>query len=242
MLRSESLSTAKRQALLFQPALQGLDIRFRRMSPSGALSTGTAATAAAAIGLCVAAGPQWDGAVENQYLRDASLLLGQIIDKSLVWTELKPGRPSSTIVVPLQEHAFRVSAVMGLSKSQIAKILGVSRTTLYDWIKGKMEPHGRNAERLTILGNLAAQIRETTERSLYHGFVEKPLPGEADTILSILERDEWDEARLVELFKRASQLTEERSRRVRVGTSNLVTPAGEQDTTLDDNLARLGLG
>jgi transposase-like protein len=125
-----------------------------------------------------------------------------IIDQAPRIIEEKNTTDSTTI--PYSVYASLVSFALGLGKSDIVRILGVSRPTLYSWIKAISEPKENNhPESLRTLGELVREICSETERPLYHRFVEEPLPDETDSILSLLRAEQWALGRLRELLAKA---------------------------------------
>ena len=58
------------------------------------------------------------------------------------------------ITVPQKLESIREA--FGVSTSALAEILGVSRPTIYQWIKGQSEPSGANKARLDRIALLAA--------------------------------------------------------------------------------------
>jgi len=197
--------------------------------------------AAAAISLYLGPGLHVVRDAVGRYEPDRPIL-GQIIDQSARWTSASRASSVASQSIPLREHASLASTVLGLGKSQIARILGVSRMTLYDWIKGEIEPQGRNAVRLASLGRLTTEISRDTERPLYHRFVETPLEGEPSSILELLLQDEWDEQQLLALLQRARDLTAERDRRIGASARAPQPPRTQQEAILTDNLTALGAG
>ena len=144
--------------------------------------------------------------------------------------------------IPFSEHASLVSTALGLGKSDVARILGISRPTLYSWIKGTSEPRENDhPERLRLLGELTRKICKETSRPLYHRYVEAPLPNQTDSIFSLLQAEQWDSSKISNLLAQARRLTLERDQRlghdIPVNVSN-----AKQDNNLIDNSIALNLG
>lgn len=143
---------------------------------------------------------------------------------------------------PFREHAALASHALGLGKSQVARILGVSRVTLYDWLKGKREPkEGDNPERLRVLGTLAAEVCTTDQRPIYHRFVEHSLPGQSASILDLLMQPEWDLPRIRTLLHEARRLTIERDQRIAANSPPAKMSDSDRQGIYIDNLIAFGL-
>lgn len=141
-------------------------------------------------------------------------------------------------VIPYSEHASLVSTALGLGKSDIARILGVSRPTLYSWIKGSSEPKENNhPERLRTLGELTLVCCTETKRPLYHRFVEESLPGETDSILNLLLAEQWDLDRLQQLLMDARRLTAERDQRLGHAIPIKTSRSRQESNLLDNSIA-----
>lgn len=240
MFLSDSLSLAQQQARLFQPTA---GTRFGPCWMVTMTSTTMIGSMAAPTVICLHVGANTPLVGDDI----AKVHTWQAIPWSLVgpstrWTSTGDRHSLSPMSIPAREHAARVSTVLGLGKRQVARFLGVSRMTLYDWIKGEIEPQGRNAERLAAVGHLVTEICRDTERPLYHRFVEAPLEGETESILDLLQGEQWDEPRLRVLLKRARDLTSERDQRLGIGKHDAESGRPDQGTILTDNLISLGLG
>jgi len=148
--------------------------------------------------------------------------------------------PQAREPLTLREHALAVCTVLGLSKSEVARILGVSRPALYAWINGESEPQGANAERLRGLGRLAAGVCRDTHRPLFHGYVSEALPGEPSSLLDLLLAGAWDEPRLGRLFAEARRLTTARDARIARSKPSSMPSEAVQEDILSDNLKALG--
>jgi len=144
--------------------------------------------------------------------------------------------------IPFSEHASLVSTALGLGKSDIARILGISRPTLYSWIKGTSEPRENDhPERLRLLGELTRDICQVTTRPLYHRYIEAPLPNQINSIFTLLQAEQWDLPQIRSLLTEARRLTLERDQRLGHDIPVNVSKA-KQETNLLDNSIALNLG
>jgi transcriptional regulator with XRE-family HTH domain len=129
-----------------------------------------------------------------------------------------------------------ITSFIGLGKSQVATIFGVSRQTLYDWLKGKIEPTGPNADRVGILSRAMASSCHGLRRPLYHVFVtEAPARGEA-SIIELLEQENWDERELTQAFEHARRLNDERAQQFGLGGPPASRPQGDNNQ-LDNSIS-----
>jgi hypothetical protein len=146
--------------------------------------------------------------------------------------------PNSSAVIPFSEHASLVSSALGLGKSDIARILGISRPTLYSWIKGTSEPReSDHPERLRMLGELTSEICGETKRPLYHRFVEEPLSNQTTSILNLLLAEHWDLPQLRQLLAEARRLTSARDQRLGHVTPSSISPSKQESNLLDNSIA-----
>lgn len=148
-----------------------------------------------------------------------------IEDARIRW--LYESQPSGTLVIRSEDEAEAssprpltpaeqiglVNRHLGLGKSQIARIFGVSRQTIYDWLKG-IEPTGTNAEKLAILARAMQGACGGAQRPLYHRYVTESTATGESSIVELLEEDPWNEEDLAVAFARARRLTTERDQRL----------------------------
>lgn len=148
-----------------------------------------------------------------------------------------------TATIPFAEQALLVCTSLGLGKSDLSRVFGVSRPALYAWIHGDSEPQGRNADRLRTLSALAREICRDTKRPLYKRFVDSPLPGESISIKDLLLRKEWSLEELRHLLSQARQLTSERDARIARAKwpRDAETELGQPGASLSSNLTASGL-
>ena len=72
------------------------------------------------------------------------------------------------------ERIQELQAALSLNKSQIARVLRVTRPTLYDWPQGR-EPNAANAERLRTLLRMLARARVSGANPLNARLVRRPV-------------------------------------------------------------------
>ena len=116
--------------------------------------------------------------------------------------------PELSMVELMQE----LQAALSLNKSQLARVLRVSRPALYDWLRGR-EPNAASAERPHILLRCLAQARVTAARPLNARFVRQPADVAGPALLDILGEEQIDEDRVVAAIQQARALGNAAARR-----------------------------
>ena len=105
-----------------------------------------------------------------------------------------------------------LQAALSLNKSQLARVLRVSRAAPNDWLRGR-EPNAANAERAHILLRCLAQARVTAARPLNARFVRQPADVAGPALLDILGEEQIDEDRVVAAIKQARALGDAAARK-----------------------------
>lgn len=148
-----------------------------------------------------------------------------------------PRTSAPTPSLSFQELAQVAATRWSLSKTDLAKVLRVSRPTLYSWLSGGEPDNPRAQEGLRLLGTIPDEISPRAVRPLYRRFVYEPMPGESLSIIQLLETETWEAPLLRRLFRKASELTSERDHRL--GSHPPLAPE-VQEANLLDNLLSLG--
>ena len=103
------------------------------------------------------------------------------------------------------DQARELLAGLSLNKSQLAEVLRISRPTLYEWLEGK-EPNAANAERLSTLLRLLADVGVTSAHPLHARFVRQALVERGPVLLEVLCADVLDERTVRALARDAKEL------------------------------------
>jgi transcriptional regulator with XRE-family HTH domain len=136
----------------------------------------------------------------------------------------------------------RILNTLGLSKTQLAEILDLTRQAIYGWLKGS-EPSTTHFERVSRLARLVEEASHDSNRPLYPGFVFSPtLEGRA-SLFALLQQAPWDLVALRSALIDARRLTSERDQRAALEQRQLESlrriREDEQLQNLDDNLLAL---
>ena len=142
------------------------------------------------------------------------------------------------VEMPLTAHqrVLQIVAFFGLSKSQLARVLGVSRPTLYAWIEESATPQADNLERITFLYSILKASGWNQDRPLFHEYVTEKLSGEPRSLLELLSDPVTDVDSAAILAEKVWRLTLERDRRLKETTTN----TNLREDALLDNLTALG--
>jgi len=137
------------------------------------------------------------------------------------------------------EQVRLILSFYGFSKTELAQIIGISRPALYAWIDGTSEPERENHDKLSALAQLAHDMRADPSFTLFHGYINRPIPGYDKSLLEYLSGTLDDMDFLSALVKNISRMTVERKERL----DTMPKARYSVDTsTLDDNLSSLSDG
>lgn len=98
-------------------------------------------------------------------------------------------RTSSENFVSVEKKINAILSFYNLGKSHLSKIMGVSRPALYAWIGGDSNPDQKNLDKINQLYTIAKNIDGSLGRSIYHGFIDRPIFGYEESLLDALSKN-----------------------------------------------------
>ncbi len=115
-------------------------------------------------------------------------------------------------------------AALSLNKMQLARILRVTRPTLYEWLEGN-QPNRTNVKRLNALFGVLERASVSSSTPLNARFVRHPVELGAPSLIDLLGEEQMNENRLVKVMQQAQRLAD---------------MASERRESREDRLRRLG--
>ncbi|MCY3809573.1 MAG: hypothetical protein OXG58_09170 [Gemmatimonadetes bacterium] len=123
--------------------------------------------------------------------------------------------------LPIADQVRELRTALSVNKSELARVLRVSRPTLYDWLDGG-EPNDHNVSRIGALLRLLRESRVSSANPLFPRFVRSPPQSGGRALLDFLVEEDIDQASLRSAIRRAKALgdsirsrSEEREARLR---------------------------
>ena len=110
------------------------------------------------------------------------------------------------------EEMQELQAALSLNKSQLIRVLRVSRPDLYDWFRGK-DPNPANAGRLHALLRCLARARVSGTSPLNARFVRGPTDLDGPALLDLLSEQRIEEDRVVGAIEQARTLGDTANRK-----------------------------
>ncbi len=107
-----------------------------------------------------------------------------------------------------------ISHVLGLSKSELAKVMRIARPSLYDWLNGKSEPKDENARRLSTITGIVNRVTHGDSQRVFSLFVTNPLEDGEPSILEYLQREVLESTLIEGLLATALERTVLRDQRL----------------------------
>jgi transcriptional regulator with XRE-family HTH domain len=168
-------------------------------------------------------------------LMDVSVVSSPIVTSPLVVdATVLPAVLVPPELEPVPTAVARVRTALGLNVSELARVLGVERQTVYSWLRGQSQPHKGNLKRLYALSRLVqAQVGRQLDRQAIR------TPGEDGRSLFDLLSDELLEegaiAQRLQLIAHVTQTPDERRPQSWLKTAaerhgvNMVEERGEFD-------------
>ena len=142
-------------------------------------------------------------------------------------------------MLPVDDQLKELGASLSVNKSQLARILRVTRPTLYEWYQGK-EPNATNSERIRKLLRLLERAAVYGASPLNARFVRRPIGVDEPSILDLLSSDPLDEKRVVHALERARALGVAASRS-RVAREDWLRSLGFEDPGSEQRREQLAL-
>ena len=103
------------------------------------------------------------------------------------------------------DQVRELQAALSLNKSELARILRVSRPTVYDWLDDG-QPNDDNLSRIWTLLRLLRESRVSPANPLFPRFVRSPLEPGSRPLLEAMGEETIDEANLRSAIRRAKAL------------------------------------
>lgn len=110
------------------------------------------------------------------------------------------------------EQMQELQATLSLNKSQLARILRVSRPALYEWFRGK-EPNPANTDRLHTVLRCLVRAQASGTSPLNARFVRQSADLDGPALLELLSEERIEEDRVVGAIEEAQALGDAATRR-----------------------------
>ena len=138
--------------------------------------------------------------------------------------------PSTTL--PIARQVRELQTALSINKSELSRILGVSRPTVYDWLDDG-EPNADNRARIRTLTRLLAESGVSANNPLFPRFVRSALDPGNQVLLDVLSEETIDEATAKDLIRRAKAVgdaidAEREAREARLREAGFEEPDEEQ--------------
>ena len=148
-------------------------------------------------------------------------------------------QPVAISALTVARQVRELQAALSINKSELARILGVSRPTVYDWLDGG-EPNADNRSRIRSLLRLLSESRVSSNNPLFPRFVRSRLEPGDRIVLDLLSEETIDEATAKNFIRRAKGLgdamdAEREQREARLREAGFEEPDADQRKA---NLAR----
>ena len=92
---------------------------------------------------------------------------------------------------PVHAQVRSVLEYFGLSKSDLAKILGITRPTLYAWLDGHIEPKSENTRRLVALASIVEGTSNSMGKLSFMPTLNAQCPAFPWHLLKLLQPPPW---------------------------------------------------
>ena len=107
--------------------------------------------------------------------------------------------------IPVVVQVKELRAALSLNKSQLARIVRVTRPTIYEWYEGK-DPNATNSERIRVLLRVLERNAVSGAMPLNARFIRQPVGPAEPSLLDLLSEHRLDQERVARALKRARDL------------------------------------
>ena len=114
--------------------------------------------------------------------------------------------------LPVADQVRELQTALSINKSELARVLGVSRPTVYDWLDGG-QPNADNVSRIRTLRRLLRESGVSSAEPLFPRFVRSAVEPGGQSLLDVLVEETIDEAAVRSAVERAKALGDDIHRR-----------------------------
>ena len=107
--------------------------------------------------------------------------------------------------LPVVDQLKDLRAALSLNKSQLARILRVTRPTLYEWYQGR-EPNATNSKRIHALLRVLTRAAVSGAKPLNARFIRQPTDIDEPSLLDLLCGERLNEEHVMRALERARDL------------------------------------
>ena len=117
-----------------------------------------------------------------------------------------------TATLPVADQVRELQTALSVNKSELARVLGVSRPTVYDWLDDG-QPNADNVSRIRTLRRLLRESGVSSAEPLFPRFVRSAVEPGGQSLLDVLVEETIDEAAVRSAVERAKVLGDDIRRR-----------------------------
>ena len=138
----------------------------------------------------------------------------------------------------IAEKLSAIFAFFGLSKSDLARILHVSRPSFYAWLKGQSEPGSEDMRTIHKLYSLIEPSETETWSPIFYGYIKRPLREFKKSLIEALSEPELDEEEIRAMVKEIRQMSQKRTERLAESEakSKVILSEESKKRILEENL------
>ena len=156
---------------------------------------------------------------------------------------LRSTRQSSVELIAA-DNIRAILSYFGLTKSDLARILQVSRPALYAWLNGESEPSPHNLRTIRKLYSLMEPLGTETWFPIFYGYIERPVGAFKKSLLEALSEPEFSEEEIRAMVKEIRQMSQKRAERLaeNEAKSKVILSEESKKKILEDNLLSIYRG
>jgi transcriptional regulator with XRE-family HTH domain len=139
-------------------------------------------------------------------------MLYQMLNQTIPTTSLVFEQKKTIPILP-RDQLLLISAFFGFSNTELSRVCGVSRPTVYAWIDGT-EPKRENLNKIKYLAQIAFDIAPEPACPLFHHYSEGPIRGYEKSLVDYLIEDTQDREFILQLAAAIYRMSKERRERI----------------------------
>ena len=121
---------------------------------------------------------------------------------------IRPDRPVTT-----REQLMLISAFFGFSKSELGKLFGVARQSIYNWFNNS-EVASEHSKKIKCLADIAFEVDPKPTQQIFHVYANEVIKGHYKSLFNYLLDDDIDKDTVIPLSRTIYEMSKERWKRI----------------------------